>query len=86
VANKPIPQREWCSSCSTSKSPARTGGAESFSRNLEEIWASGAVVQTDKPIAPSTRLRFVRGGYQFYGQVVARRFFVSNRLHDRDPL
>jgi hypothetical protein len=67
-------QRHWCSELLSVKVENKKGRKQSLRANLEEIWPSGALVQTDKPIAPATRLWFMRGGYKFYGEVVARQF------------
>jgi hypothetical protein len=55
--------------------------------NLEEIWSSGALFQTDVPIRPSTSLWFVGGGCEFQGRVIARSllrglgYFIEMRFH-----
>jgi hypothetical protein len=55
--------------------------------NLEEIWSSGALLQTDAPIPLSTQLWFAGGGHRFRGEATARTFcrtlgyFVEMRFH-----
>lgn len=45
--------------------------------NLEEIWSSGALFQTDVPIRPFTSVWFAVGGCEFRGQVIARELFIG---------
>jgi hypothetical protein len=55
--------------------------------NLEEIWSSGALFQTEVPIRPFTFVWFAVGGYEFRGQVIARElytglgYFIEMRFH-----
>ena len=55
--------------------------------NLEEIWSSGALFQTDLPIRPCTPAWFAAGGCEFRGQVIARTlctgigYFTEMRFH-----
>lgn len=41
--------------------------------NLEEIWPAGAILWTDVRIRQYTSLRFLGGGFELRGQVVAQR-------------
>lgn len=45
--------------------------------NLEEIWSSGALFQTDVPIRPFTSVWFAVGGCKFRGQVITRELFIG---------
>src|SRR5580658_4701715 len=45
-------------------------GERKLKVNLEEIWSSGALLQTDVRIRPFTSLWFAGGGCEFRGQVM----------------
>lgn len=66
---------------------SRKGQERELKVNLEEIWSSGALFQTDLPIRPFTSLWFAGGSYEFRGHVIARTFvrglgyFVEMRFH-----
>ena len=51
---------------------SRAGRERELKVNLEEIWSSGALFQTDVRIPLFTPLRFVGGGFEFRGQAIAR--------------
>jgi hypothetical protein len=40
--------------------------------NLEEIWATGALFQTEVRLPPSTSLWFSGGGFEFRGKVITQ--------------
>ena len=53
---------------------SKAGRPREVKVNLEEIWSSGALFQTDARIAPRTPLRFTRGGCEFRGEAYVRTF------------
>ena len=65
----------------------RDGRARELKVNLEEIWSSGALFQTDVPIRPFTSLWFAGGGCEFRGQMIAGSlfnelgYFIEMRFH-----
>ncbi len=65
---------------------SKAGRIRTLKVNLEEIWSSGARFQTNVRIRPFTPFRFVGGGYEFRGQVIARNllrglgYFVEMRF------
>lgn len=44
------------------------GVRQKIRANLEEIWTSGAILQTDSPIPPLSRVWFSRHGNRFLGR------------------
>ena len=68
---------------------SRAGRERQLKANLEEIWSSGALLQTDERIRPFTFLWFAAGGCKFRGQVIARTvfgglgYFVEMRFHPK---
>lgn len=62
----------WCSEILSLRLEYRPGRSRKLTANLEEIWPSGALFQTDAPIPSQTRIRFACGGHQFRGKVIAR--------------
>ncbi len=66
---------------------AQKGRARDLKANLEEIWASGAVLWTEERIREYTSLSFLGGGCRFRGQVVAQTlrkgigYIVEMRFH-----
>jgi hypothetical protein len=81
--------RVWCSEILSLHVEPKSGRPRKLSVNLEEIWPSGALFQTDARIPPQTRLWFACGGCEFRGTAIARIFskglgyFVEIRF-DRD--
>jgi hypothetical protein len=67
--------RTLCSEILSLRLQSRAGRQRQMKVNLEEIWSSGALFLTDKPIRPFTSLWFAAGGYEFRGQVTARTLF-----------
>src|SRR5579872_4633332 len=65
---------------------SKAGRIRTLKVNLEEIWSSGARFQTNVRIRPFTPFRFVGGGFEFRGQVIARNllrglgYFVEMRF------
>ena len=53
---------------------SKAGRERELKVNLEEIWRSGALFQTDARISPSASLWFSGGGCEFRGQAVSRTF------------
>lgn len=53
------------------------GGERELKVNLEEIWSSGALFQSDVPIPPFTSLWFAGSGCKFRGKVIAGTFFTG---------
>jgi hypothetical protein len=64
----------------------KAGRERTLKANLEEIWPSGALFQTDARISPETEFSFMGGGYEFRGHVIARKlvrglgYFVEMRF------
>jgi hypothetical protein len=52
---------------------SKAGRVRTLKVNLEEIWSSGALFLTDVRIRPFTPFRFVGGGYEFRGRVIAQK-------------
>lgn len=65
----------------------RAGRESKLRVKLEEIWSSGALLRTNARIREATCLRFVCGGCEFRGEVIARNlvrglgYFVELRFH-----
>jgi hypothetical protein len=53
---------------------SRVGRKHELKVNLEEIWPSGALFQTEGRIPLNASLWFAGGGCEFRGQVIARTF------------
>ena len=76
----------FCSEILNLHLQSKAGNVRTVKVNLEEIWASGGLFQTDIRIRPFTPFRFVGGGYEFRGQVVAQKllrglgYFVEMRF------
>jgi len=66
---------------------SKAGRKRELKVNLEEIWSSGALFQTDAQIPLFTTLRFFGGGCEFLGQATARTllrglgYFIEMRFH-----
>jgi hypothetical protein len=66
---------------------SRAGREREVKVNLEEIWSSGALIQTDTRIPLLTPLRFAGGGFEFRGQATARTllkglgYFIEMRFY-----
>jgi len=67
--------RTLCSEILSLRLQSKAGGEREMKVNLEEIWSSGALFLTDKPIRPFTSLWFAAGGCEFRGHVTARTLF-----------
>lgn len=84
---KPVPDGVMCSEILSLHLQAREERAHELKVNLEQIWPSGALFQTEVPIRPLTSLWFAGGGYQFRGHVVAQSlinelgYFVEMGFH-----
>jgi len=63
----------FCSEILNVHLQSKAGRVRTLKVNLEEIWSSGALFLTDVRIKPFTPFRFVGGGYEFRGQVIARK-------------
>lgn len=63
-----------CSEIVSLQVQSKAGRPREVKVNLEEIWSSGALFQTDARIAPHTPLRFTRGGCEFRGKAAVRTF------------
>ncbi|MEO8050717.1 MAG: hypothetical protein ABI833_09905 [Acidobacteriota bacterium] len=70
--HKPARRIMLCSEIVSLHLEAQKGRARELKGNLEEIWASGAVLWTEERIRNYTSLSFLGGGCQFRGQVVAQ--------------
>jgi hypothetical protein len=76
----------FCSEILNLHLQSKAGRVRTLKVNLEEIWSSGALFQTDVRIRPSTAFRFVGGGCEFRGEVIARKllrglgYFVELRF------
>jgi hypothetical protein len=76
----------FCSEILNLHLQSKAGRVRTLKVNLEEIWSSGALFLTDVRIRPFTSFRFVGGGYEFRGQVIARNllrglgYFVEMRF------
>jgi hypothetical protein len=64
----------WCSEILSLHLESRSGRPRRLNVNLEEIWPSGALFQTEVPIPPQERLWFACGGREFRGTAIARTF------------
>ena len=64
--------RTLCSEILSLRLQSKAGHEREMKVNLEEIWSSGALFLTDKPIRPFTSLWFAAGGCEFRGQVIGR--------------
>jgi hypothetical protein len=53
---------------------SKAGRERELKVNLEEIWTSGALFQTEARVSLSTSLWFSGGGSEFRGQAVSRTF------------
>lgn len=79
--------RVWCSEIVSLRLETRSRRPRTLTVNLEEIWPSGALFQTEGPIAPQTQLRFTCGSCQFRGKVISQTlakglgYFVEIRFH-----
>jgi len=69
---KHAPGAVMCSEIVSLHFQSREGPECELKVNLEEIWASGALFQTDAPIRPFTAVWFAVGACEFRGQVIAR--------------
>ncbi len=63
----------FCSEILNLHLQSKAGRVRTLKVNLEEIWASGALFLTNTRIKPLTPFRFVGGGYEFQGQVIAQK-------------
>ena len=63
-----------CSEIVSLQVQSKAGRAREVKVNLEEIWSSGALFQTDARIPARTPLRFTRGGCEFRGEASVRTF------------
>ena len=63
-----------CSEIVSLQVQSKAGRPREVKVNLEEIWSSGALFQTDARIPPRTPLRFTRGGCEFRGKAAVRTF------------
>jgi hypothetical protein len=76
-----------CSQILSLHMQSREGRECKLKVNLEEIWSSGALFQTDVPIRPFTSVWFAVGGSEFRGQVITRElvaglgYFIEMRFH-----
>ncbi len=76
-----------CSEILSLRLQSREGREYRLNVNLEEIWSSGALFQTEVPIRPLTSVSFAVGGCEFRGQVIAHElfiglgYFIEMRLH-----
>jgi len=76
----------FCSEILSVQLQSKAGRVRTLKVNLEEIWSSGALFLTDVRIRPLTPFRFVGGGHEFHGQVIARKllrglgYFVEMRF------
>jgi hypothetical protein len=76
----------FCSEILNLHLQSKAGRIRTLKVNLEEIWSSGALFLTNVRIRPFTPFRFVGGGYEFRGQVIARKlmrglgYFVEMRF------
>ena len=66
-----------CSEILSLRLQPREGRECTLKVNLEEIWSSGALFQTDVPIRPFTSVRFAAGGCEFHGKVIAQELFIG---------
>ena len=66
-----------CSEILTLRLQSREGRECRLKVNLEEIWSSGALFQTDVPLGPFTSVWFAAGGCEFRGRVIAQEFFIG---------
>ena len=64
--------RVWCSEIVSLRLETRSGRPRTLTVNLEEIWPSGALFQTEEPIPPQSQLHFACGGCRFRGKVIAQ--------------
>ena len=69
---KLAPRRMLCSEILDLRLQSKTGRARQLKANLEEIWSSGAILWTEIRIREHTPLRFLAGGREFRGQVIAQ--------------
>ena len=66
---------------------SRAGRERELKVNLEEIWPSGALIQTDLRIPLLTPLRFAGGGFEFRGTAITRTllrglgYFIEMQFH-----
>jgi hypothetical protein len=78
-----------CSEILNVRLPSRGGRKRELKVNLEEIWSSGAIFWSHVRMRKFTFVRFVGGGYEFRGQVIAGTllkglgYFVEMRFHPR---
>jgi len=76
----------FCSEILNLRLQPKAGRERTLKVNLEEIWPSGALFQTDARISPQTEFSFMGGGYEFRGHVIARKlvrglgYFVEMRF------
>ncbi|HEX4136727.1 MAG TPA: hypothetical protein VHY84_19100 [Bryobacteraceae bacterium] len=63
------PQRYLCSHLVALKNNSRAPAVNLFA-NLEEIWASGAVLEAEEPMDPGTNLELRGGSATFVGRVM----------------
>lgn len=66
-----------CSEILSLRLQAREGREYKLKVNLEEIWSSGALFQTDVPLPAFTSVWFAAGGCEFRGQVIAQELFIG---------
>jgi hypothetical protein len=66
-----------CSEILSLRLQSREGRECRLKVNLEEIWSSGALFQTEVAIPPFTSVWFAVGGCEFRGQVIARELFIG---------
>ena len=84
---KYAPGGVMCSEIVSLHLQSRKGSERQLKVNLEEIWSSGALFQTDLPIRPFASLWFVGGSCEFRGHVIARTlvrglgYFIEMRFH-----
>src|SRR6266852_5280121 len=64
-----------CSEILDIRLESKSGRRRELKVNIEEIWSSGALFQTDARLSPFTPLWFACGGREFRGKVIARTFF-----------
>ena len=67
-------QHLLCSQMVTLQVQPKSGRLRKLAANLEEIWPSGACLQTDGRIPRLSRVRFACGGFEGRGKIVTRTF------------
>ena len=87
MGSKDARGRVLCSELLKLHLQSKAGRERELTINLEEIWSSGALFQTDARIPLFTPLRFAGGGFEFRGQAISRTlikglgYFIEMRFY-----